>query len=69
LTPGTGRPHERFRTETGPSLHLRAPGLNEEQDGEDASSGADLAAHPRSALLGWVKDDAEYIAHQIDVGG
>ena len=22
-----------------------------------------------SALLGWVKDDAEYIAHQIDVGG
>ena len=22
-----------------------------------------------SALLGWMKDDAEYIAHQIDVGG
>ena len=22
-----------------------------------------------SALLGWIKDDAEYIAHQIDVGG
>ena len=22
-----------------------------------------------SGLLGWVKDDAEYIAHQIDVGG
>jgi hypothetical protein len=30
---------------------------------------ADLATHPGSALLGWVKDDAEYIAHQIDVGG
>src|SRR4051812_16967530 len=25
--------------------------------------------HPGSALLGWVKDDAEDIAHQIDVGG
>jgi hypothetical protein len=30
---------------------------------------ADLAKHRGSALLGWVKDDAEYIAHQIDVGG
>jgi hypothetical protein len=30
---------------------------------------ADLATHPGSELLGWVKDDAEYIAHQIDVGG
>jgi hypothetical protein len=30
---------------------------------------ADLATHPGSGLLGCVKDDAEYIAHQIDVGG